>query len=368
MDVWIYKFCVCVGYATILKRLCEKLGIQCAVQGCLAKDKYGRVVNHANCLVLLHDDKYNICGLYYCDPRMDCADFQNENLAWNLNMLAHPITDVSKILIKLWDDDTIIEMNDFQSIYYSRKPTQSDLEYFGKFFNITDAKKIMKLKYCNEISLKQIKTALENIGLSNQQICDTADNFTRRKELFIQNFKVSNAENEWQMRLSFNEYINDFVTHAGRREMCKLDCATFVYLLYKNYFGIDVVGDGVGKSWTGKIFTSECGNQPNLIDESVPLKQKINFIDTNCKSGDILFFHRQSRADNFVSAENYYPGHCGIYLGNHKYIDSRLTTRGGISIVDIDDDNYMQFFVGYKNIISYLENDCDTTNSKSDLP
>ena len=363
VDVLINKFCVCVGYGTILKRLCEKLGIQCAVQGCLAKDANGKVVNHANCLVLLIDKKYDICGLYYCDPRMDCADFQYKN-AWNLNMLALPMTDINKILIKLWNDDTIIEMNDFQSIYYSRKPTQSDLEYFGKFFNITDAETIMKLKYCKQINLSQIKTALQNIGLDESQIDATIDNFKDRENLFMQKFDVSiKSADEWDKRLSFYEYIQNYISHKGRdKEICKLDCATFVYRLYYNFFGLDIIKGGYGKSWTGKIFTADLGNIPNVIDETSTLKRKINFIDTNCKIGDILFFHRQSKKENFVSDENYYPGHCGIYLGNHKYIDSRLTTRGGISIVDIENDNYMQFFVGFKNIISGLELDCEYTN------
>ncbi len=45
VDVINEGFCVSVGYATILKRLCDKLEIKCAVQGCFLKDRFGKVVN-----------------------------------------------------------------------------------------------------------------------------------------------------------------------------------------------------------------------------------------------------------------------------------------------------------------------------------
>lgn len=361
VDVLNKGYCVCVGYATILKRLCEKLDLQCAVQGCYAKDKTGKSVNHANCLVYLNDKKYGICGLYYSDPRMDCIDFKNEG-AWNLNMLALPITETSRILIKLWNDDTIIEMNDFQSIYYSRKPTSFDLEYFGKFFNFSDSDMVMQLKYCKEVTAEQIGLALSKIGLAESNVLITINTLNKRKNLFFHDFASTSILNEWEKRIAFCQYIQDFANHFGRKDnVCKLDCATFVYRLYKNFFGIDLIKDGKGGSWTGKILTSSIGEKPVLLNEDMALSRKINFIDINCRAGDILFFHRQSQSANRVSNENHFPGHCGIYLGNHKYIDSRLTTRGGIAIVDIENDNYMQYFIGYKNIISSLE------NSKSDI-
>ncbi len=364
VDVLNKGYCVCVGYATILKRLAEKLGLQCAVQGCLAKDKDGKKTNHANCLVFLNDKKYKINGLYYSDPRMDCIDFKQEG-AWNLNMLAIPITDISQILIKLWDDDTIIEMNDFQSIYYSRKPTSLDLEYFGKFFNFVDAKEIMQLKYCKPITSQQISAALFQIGLSEKEVVATLENYKSRKGLFLQDFASSKISSEWERRLAFIRYIKEYLSHAGRKDnVCKLDCATFVYRLYKNFFGVDIIEGGYGGSWTGKILTAKIGEGPNLLNENQFLQQKINFIDKNCKVGDILFFHRQSQSAKSVSNENYFPGHCGIYLGNHKYIDSRLTTRGDIAVVDIENDNYMQYFIGYKDIISSISNATDVCEEK----
>lgn len=357
VDVLNKGYCVCVGYATILKRLCEKLGIECAVQGCFAKDKFGNIVNHANNLVFLKDEKYDIKGLFYSDPRMDCPDFQDieklEN-AYKLNMLALPITDIGKILIKVWGDDTIIEMNDFQSIYYSQKPTQSDLKYFYKFFRFKTLKEILGNKYCKKISTSKILEALKNIGFSDQNIEQTQKILKLREKYFFTSSQNMIEENpKWNNRIEFANYLNEYLNHQGRSKTA-LDCATFVNYVFKNFFDVDVLSGGYGKSWTGKIMTSTSGNT-SLIDENASLQEKVNFIDTKCKIGDVLLFHRQSNKENITTPDNWYPGHCGIYLGNHKYIDSRLTTRGYISIVDIENDNYFSNFIGFKDFISPLK-------------
>lgn len=355
VDVLTKGFCVCVGYATVLKRLCDKLGIECAVQGCYAKDKFGKSINHANCIVYIKDEKYKCDGLYYCDPRMDCPgllDFEKYNKGWNLNLLALPITDIGKIQLKIWNDDTIIEMNDFQSIYYTRNPNAFDLEYFSKFFSMRDSKTIMTRKYCAPIKLQTILDALKNIGLSNEEVEQTQHKFIERKPYFIQETQINNANKEWEIRLGFERYIESFLKHKGRATDLKtLDCATLIYRLYKDYLDIDVLQNGKGKSWTGKIMTSDRGTT-QLIDEQALLDDKIRFIDTKCKVGDVLLFHRQSKVATKTTDDNYFPGHCGIYLGNHKYVDSRLTSRGNVSIVDIESDDYMQFFIGAKDFIS----------------
>ena len=165
---------------------------------------------------------------------------------------------------------------------------------------------------------------------------------------------TNNLLDEREQRLSFVNYLTDYLNHNGRKnDITKLDCATFVKYVFNNYFDINVLRDGFGRSWTGMILTSSQG-QNHLIDENISLQQKINFVNSKCKAGDILFFHRQSAVANKTNEDNWYPGHCGIYLGNNKYIDSRLTTRGDIAIVNMDDDNYMKNFIGFKDVISGL--------------
>lgn len=51
------------------------------------------------------------------------------------------------------------------------------------------------------------------------------------------------------------------------KNISKLDCATFVNYVYRNYFCAEIMKNGIGNSWTGKILTSDCG-------EFVPVDEK----------------------------------------------------------------------------------------------
>ena len=90
------------------------------------------------------------------------------------------------------------------------------------------------------------------------------------------------------------------------------DCAGFVWYVYHEILGINIYEQGYGKSTTTKIMTSIYGN---IVPTSDILK------------GDILFFHRQSKEDNEPTIYNKYPGHCGIYLGNNRFIHASGTKR-----------------------------------------
>ncbi len=188
VDVLNRGYCVCVGYASVLKRLCDKLGIESAVQGCLAKNKFGEIINHANNLVYLKDDKYQIDGIYYCDPRMDClnfADKNDNNFSWKFNSLAIPITDVGKIIIKVWNDDTIIQMNNFQSLYYSESLSDSDKNYLSKFFSFETLQDLMLKKYCKPIDDKTLFLALKQVGIDEALIDNIKTAYFDRKNLFF---------------------------------------------------------------------------------------------------------------------------------------------------------------------------------------
>lgn len=70
------------------------------------------------------------------------------------------------------------------------------------------------------------------------------------------------------------------------------------------------------------------------------------------RNGDILFFHRQSLIDNEPKMDNYYPGHCGIYLGNKKFIHASRP-KGKVIISDFSDNTYwFDVLVGSKDLIS----------------
>lgn len=63
---------VCVGFARVLKELCTRLDIPCAVQYVEIRHDDGTIGYHANNSVWINDPKYGICGIYYADSCWDC--------------------------------------------------------------------------------------------------------------------------------------------------------------------------------------------------------------------------------------------------------------------------------------------------------
>lgn len=123
------------------------------------------------------------------------------------------------------------------------------------------------------------------------------------------------------------------------------DCAGLVWYVYNEMFNINLYEGGYGLSTTTKIMTSDYGNLL-LFDNDKDLSL--------IKSGDILFFHRQSLNDNVPTEDNKYPGHCGIYIGNNKFIHS-LKSEGRVVISDFENNDYWKkVLVARKDIVSRI--------------
>lgn len=130
----------------------------------------------------------------------------------------------------------------------------------------------------------------------------------------------------------------------------KFDCAGFIWYLYNTILGIDIFEEGYGKSTTGMTMTSKYGKL-EIYNEGL---KEINY--SLIKPADILFFHRQSLKANEVKEDNYYPGHCGLYLGNKKFIHCTIKTNH-VSINSFEKEIWVKRLVGTKNIIGgYYEN------------
>lgn len=70
------------------------------------------------------------------------------------------------------------------------------------------------------------------------------------------------------------------------------------------------------------------------------------------RSGDIVFFHRQSYDDNNPKENKKYPGHCGIYLSDNLFIHSS-SVKGKVVISSfLKNDYWKKVLVGSKDIIS----------------
>ena len=95
-----------------------------------------------------------------------------------------------KINIKVWQDDTIIEMNDFQSLYYTKQLSTSDRDYLLKFFSQSTLDNIMVYEYCKPIEEKVLCRALYGIGLDDKMINEIQKNYFARKPMFFKDTKI----------------------------------------------------------------------------------------------------------------------------------------------------------------------------------
>ena len=111
------------------------------------------------------------------------------------------------------------------------------------------------------------------------------------------------------------------------------DCAGFVWYVYYEILGIDIYQDGVGLSTTTKIMTSQFGNIIYFEDGNMNKEWSI------INRGDILLFHRQSLNEAEPKKNNKYPGHCGIYLGDNRFIHASRT-KGHIAINSFEKSEY----------------------------
>ena len=79
-------YLVCVGYSTLLVELLKRVGIQAEEIGVFLSSPKG---GHSRCMVNLVDSKYDIDGIFFCDPTKDEYQARNKDffeIAPNMNM------------------------------------------------------------------------------------------------------------------------------------------------------------------------------------------------------------------------------------------------------------------------------------------
>ena len=144
--------------------------------------------------------------------------------------------------------------------------------------------------------------------------------------------------------LARSKYHYDYVHGCFGPE--SFDCAGYVWYIYNKILGIDIFKDGYGLSTTTMIMTSKYGKL-TLYDKEF---KNISII----KKGDIVFLHRQSLNDNVPKVDNKYPGHCGIYLGDNKFIHASGTKKK-IIINTFNSHYWYTKLVGSKDIVNEYE-------------
>lgn len=127
------------------------------------------------------------------------------------------------------------------------------------------------------------------------------------------------------------------------------DCAGLVWYIYNLICNIDLYNTGFGLSTTTKIMTSKYGK--NILFQENDINKNLNLI----KIGDIVFFHRQSLKENSPTENNKYPGHCGIYLGEQKFIHASIPKQKVIISDFTKNEYWLNVLVGSKDIFNNPE-------------
>ena len=70
-EIVMYGKIVCRGYATFYNQLLEELGIKTTPYSFDTTDENGKPSRHMRTIITIDDDKYNIHGIYACDPTWD---------------------------------------------------------------------------------------------------------------------------------------------------------------------------------------------------------------------------------------------------------------------------------------------------------
>ena len=86
---------VCVGYAQMLKSLCDRIGIECKVQA-VGFDK--AELNHMNCQVTIKDSKYGVDGTFYSDPCFD-SSFKGK-VSFSHSLISY--SDIPNLFVTHW--------------------------------------------------------------------------------------------------------------------------------------------------------------------------------------------------------------------------------------------------------------------------
>lgn len=165
--------------------------------------------------------------------------------------------------------------------------------------------------------------------------------------------------NENQLRqlikLESLKHLNKVAQVPNKAYDC-FDCEQLINVVYRDLFQISIRKDGYGKSSTTKVLTSSIGNFYNFSKLNIEEKKKKIF---QIQIGDILFFHTQSLDEQSPTKENWYPGHLGLYLGNQTFIHAK-SSAGKVVISNLNEENYIDILVGYKNLIPYILDKLET--------
>lgn len=322
---------------------CVFLGIKVFEQSYFLLSEQNKIEN-VGLLVFIDDERYGVKSLGFSDVCLD--DFvSNGILSWNTIFV--PIKKIDSLKIAVGDESFRFCPTENVGVFFSNNENNYDIVNFSEVSKI-HKKELIEAKNEEFLSDEQLLEISEIVSrVTGVKPDEIMNNRVQTRSRF---FACLNSEKEARETLKKSAYSFLEMPIVKDNQNSTFDCATFVMFLFMSELGIDITKDGFGNSLTGKIMSSKLGEN-YLIDENKTVKEKREFVLKNANVGDVLLFHRQSKNAVSVKADNWFPGHVGVYVGDGKYIDARHR-RGDIRLVDMFDDAYMECFIGFKNVVS----------------
>ncbi len=321
---------------------CQRFGI-CAFPQKVNFFNKEEIIESEGLLIFVDDDKYGYQAVVFSSLCLDDWLGEHQN-TYNAFLIPLKFIDAVKIGV----NDTIFRMcpAEREGLFFSNNKLNFDIQTISSLTGF-DASKIIEMKNADFLSDAVFENVLKNVsrfaGLDEKRIIAWK---TKAKTLFF-----ASKGNVFQDRRVIAEKANELLGTkiVKNSQNSTFDCASFVSYLFMTELGVDIQAGGIGNSTTGKIMSSSVGKN-YLIHENKSLQEKYEFVLKNAEIGDVLLFHRQSANSQKVEADNWFPGHVGIYVGDGKYIDARHR-RGDVAVVDMKTDEYMNCFIGFKKIL-----------------
>ena len=130
-------YAICSGYSSLLKCLCDRVfdkkELKCIKQSCSINDKENNNLGvHANNIILINDEKYNINGCYYADSCWDCPK-PEKNKDVSYDFCAIPLQQIfenNKYNVGIHDTKNLYNKENLEEIFYDDKTYREILKWF----------------------------------------------------------------------------------------------------------------------------------------------------------------------------------------------------------------------------------------------
>ncbi len=332
----------------ILLSACETLEIKSVRQSYQLMNKNTQTESNG-LLVFIDDEKYNFKVFGFSDV---CLDSFVSGNGLSFNSFLVPLKKIDSLKICVGGEDFRFFPTERMGLFFSNNENNYDICDFSVSFGL-DKQELLEAKNSEIFDDVQFGELMQNVSrVTGFDLSGIESAKNKTKTSF---FACKNSESEARKSLKETaiELLN--MTIVKDKQNSTFDCATFIMFLFMSELGVDITKGGFGSSLTGKIMSGKLGENC-LIDENMSVEEKREFVLKNAKIGDVLLFHRQSKSADKVEEDNWFPGHVGIYVGDGKYIDARHR-RGDVRLVDMNDDPYMECFIGFKDVVSACFNE-----------